>query len=298
MMNLVIPKAQLAGAQPIPPQEMAEIIRKAKEDRERIAKALKDGTRLSISHSGRTGQPGGINIPDGANKLAGAQQPSPQDMAEIIRKAKEDRERIAKALKDGTRLSISHTGRTGQQGGINIPDGANKLAVVEQWYRKDPSLLVQEKAAMKNAFPYFELITLDDGCLAWEGTLTPGIWRGIDPVKEDEDELMARQTWEVMAVYQNNHPHQQMGSSVKVYLLYPSINIVESLMGVKPHHLLYDNSRDMYYLCTGRAEDVKVGETYTSAATVLAWAVRWLTAFELVMTGDLSKEDFNTPGRI
>ena len=31
----------------------------------------------------------------------------------------------------------------------------------------------------------------------------------------------------------------------------------------------------------------------TTAVQTLTWAVKWLTALELVMTGDLSKELFN-----
>ena len=179
--------------------------------------------------------------------------------------------------------------------GNNIVTPPGKLAVALQWYEKDPSLLVAEKAAMAKAFPNFQLEQIGDGRLAWTGTLTPGIWKGFWAA---EDDFSARQTWEVMAIYENNHPNQQMGSSVKVFLLYPTIETVIEQIGWTPHHLLYDPISNKKYLCTARAEDVKVGETSTSAASVLAWAMRWLMSFELVMTGDLSKELFNTPGGI
>ena len=164
----------------------------------------------------------------------------------------------------------------------------------QQWYEKDPSLLVAEKYAMSKTFPNFELEQIGDGRLAWTGTLTPGIWKGFWAV---EGNLFARQSWEVMAIYESNHPHQQMGSSVKVFLLYPTIKTVIEHIGWRPWPLLHDPISNQDYLWTANAEDVKIGETNTSAATVLLWAENWLTAFELVMTGDLSKEDFQGKGK-
>ena len=163
------------------------------------------------------------------------------------------------------------------------------LAEIQQWYEKDPSLLVAERVAMAKAFPNFVLEQIGDGRLAWTGTLTPGIWKGF---WAEENDLSARQTWEVMAIYEHNHPHQQMGSSVKVFLLYPTIKTVIEQIGWTPWPLLHDPVSNQDYLWTANTEDVKIGETTTSAAAVLIWSVKWLTAFELVMTGDLSREDF------
>ena len=42
--------------------------------------------------------------------------------------------------------------------------------------------------------------------------------------------------------------------------------------------------------------NIKTGKETTSAASVIAWAVKWLMSFELVLTGDLSQEQFNTHG--
>ena len=61
--------------------------------------------------------------------------------------------------------------------------------------------------------------------------------------------------------------------------------------------MLYD-SNDGTYLCTTRAEDMHAGSQFeyeTTAAQALTWAVKWLTALELVMAGDMSKELFNRP---
>jgi len=285
MMNLVIPEGKLAGAQQLTPEQMREKIEAEKRRRE-LAEKLKNKTPVTISPTGEVGKNGTLKIPGGT--LAGAQQASPAEVQAKIAaeaEARRRREALAAALKGGaTPINL---------GTITIPTG--KLAAAIQWYEKDPSLLVAEKAAMAKAFPNFQLEPIGDGRLAWTGTLTPGIWKGFWAA---EDDLSARQTWEVMAIYENNHPNQQMGSSVKVFLLYPTIETVIEHIGWRPYHLLHDPISNQDYLCTAQAEDVKVGETSTSAASVLAWAVKWLTAFELVMTGDLSKEDFNTHGVI
>jgi len=275
MLNLVIPKAVLAGAQQLPPEEMKKKMEEAaKKKREEMAALLRGQQPVNV---------GNIVTPPG--KLAGAQQPSPEEMKKIMEEAaKKKREEMAALLRGQQPVNV---------GNIVTPPG--KLAVVRQWYEKDPSLLAAEKAAMAKAFPNFKLEQIEDGRLAWTGTLTPGIWKGF---WADENDLSARQTWEVMAIYENNHPNQMMGSSVKVFLLYPTIDIVIEQIGWRPHHLLVDNVSGQTYLCTARAEDIKVGETSTSAASVLAWAMRWLVAFELVMTGDLTKEEFNKPNGI
>ena len=161
-------------------------------------------------------------------------------------------------------------------------------AEVQQWYKKDPSLLVAEKAAMAKVFPNFKLEQIADGRLAWTGTLIPGIWKGFW-AKNDSD----RQTWEVMAIYDNNHPNQILGSSVKVFLLSPTIDFVIEQIGWCPSSLLRDHISGLLYLCTAHAEDINVGDTTTTAAVVLRWAFKWLQAFELVMTGYLSREDYD-----
>ena len=224
--------------------------------------------------------------------LAGAQQLSPEDMAAKLKQEAEERQRIRDAIMGKKPIQLSPNGEAGKNGGIKIPNNII-LASVQQWYEKDPSLLAAEKVAMAKWFPYFQLEKLPDGRLAWTGTLTPGIWKGFNA---DENDLSARQTWEVMAVYENNHPVQKMGSSVKVFLLTPSMDQIIQRIGWTPHHVLRDKDSDLLYLCTARAEDIKVGETSTSAATVLAMAAKWLISFEMVMTGDLTRKEFDTPG--
>jgi hypothetical protein len=184
----------------------------------------------------------------------------------------------------GKKIPISPTGNvtSGADAGQGISIPAGKLAV-NQWYEKDPALLAAEKAAMAHAFPYFTLEKLDDGRLAWIGELNIGV--------------MGDTSWNIMAVYNNNHPQQIMGSSVRIYLVDPDINELIEGMGWTPTHLLRDSNNQLY-LCTAEAGNIKTGKEVTSAASVIAWAVKWLMAFELVWTGDLPREKFNEHGGI
>jgi hypothetical protein len=197
---------------------------------------------------------------------------------------KAKREELKKKLLEGKKIPISPTGsvtkNTNSGGGISIPAG--KLAI-NQWYEKDPGLLAAEKAAMAHAFPHFELEKLDDGRMAWTGSLNVGV--------------MGDNSWYIMAVYNNNHPQQVMGSSVRIYLVEPDIQELIQGLGWQPTHLLRDSNNQLY-LCTAEAGNIKTGKEVTSAASVIAWAVKWLMAFELVLTGDLSQEKFNQHGGI
>ena len=156
-----------------------------------------------------------------------------------------------------------------------------------QWYENDPELLEMEKIAMSRAFKNFELGQLDDGRLYWIGTVSPGVY---------ETKFGIKREYSLMAVYQQNHPHAQMGSSVYVYPLLPDAEeLMEELYkktGSYPSHILRDTNNQRY-LCTAESSDVKAGTTVSTAASVIAWAVKWLVAFELVLTGDLPVEKFN-----
>jgi hypothetical protein len=259
----------------IPATYLADDDAALKAKREELKKKLLEGKKIDISPTGSvtTGENAGNGISIPAGKLA-------DDDAAL--KAK--REELKRKLLEGKKISISPTGSvttgTDAANGISIPAG--KLAV-NQWYEKDPSLLVAEKAAMSRAFPYFTIDKLDDGRYAWIGELKIGV--------------MGNTSWNIMAVYNNNHPQQVMGSSVRVYLIDPDINDLIEGMGWTPTHLLRD-SNNQVYLCTAEAGNIKTGKEVTSAASVIAWAVKWLMAFELVWTGDLPREKFNEHGGI
>lgn len=214
-----------------------------------------------------------LNIP--AGRMAG------EDAA--AKKRRELRERLSK----GETVKIAKGGGAmAQDGEATVAVGKGKLAA--QWYESNPTLLTMEKIAMERNFPQFTLDKLDDGRLCWVGMLEPGIY---------ESKFGEKRQYHVMAVYDNNHPHQQMGSSVRVYPLMPDVDEIVEMAGFQPFHLLRDENENVY-LCTNEAGDQKVGQTTTTAASVLGWATKWFIAFELVLTGDLPLQDFNRHGGI
>jgi len=230
--------------------------------------SLKPGTGDAVQGGGSDSS---ISIPKG--KLAA-------DDAALAAK----RAALKAKLLSGDKISLKPgTGDAVQGGGsdssISIPKG--KLAA--QWYQTNPTLLEAEKAAMAQCFPGFTLDKLDDGRLYWIGELAPGVY---------ETKFGRKKSYHVMAVYQNNHPNQQMGSSVYVYLVQPDVEDIVRECGFHPSHLLRDTAGEVY-LCTTEAGFVQTGNTVTTAASVLLWAAKWLLAYELVLTGDLPKEKFN-----
>ena len=203
------------------------------------------------------------------------------------RKRKELKERLLA----GKPVSVGKSGDVGSADGHKvslIPEG--KLAA--QWYETNRMLFEAERNAMREKFPDFVLDKLDDGRLFWFGTLSPGVYESKFGVKKE---------YAVMAVYNNNHPEQRMGSSVKVYPVNPEVEeISEELYrktGEYPYHLLRDSNENKY-LCTNNAEDQKVGNTTTTAASVILWAVKWLACYELVLTGDMDVKIFNKHGGV
>jgi len=245
--------------------------------REQLAKDLREGKPIELASSGdvtkQTGEQTKLVTQPG--KLA-----TENDAAAKIR------EQLAKDLRDGKPIELASSGdvtkQTGEQTKLVTQPG--KLAAF-QWYNREPERLRAEKEAMAHFFPQFKLYKMKDDRYYWHGTLRPGV-------------LPNGWAWEVAAIYNNDHPAPVMGGSVRVVLLKPDIDVIINALGWRPHHLLY-SEQDGTYLCTTRAEDISYGSREeTTAAQTLTWAVKWLTALELVMTGDLSKELFNKPDGI
>lgn len=238
-----------------------------------------------------------IEVGKGQNKLEIGEGVLASDDSELQRMMEQEaqkRRELADRLKKKAQ---------GSNEKIVVGKGQNKLEIGEgvlaaqQWYEKDPELLEGEKFAMScSPFKDFTMFKLPDGRLAWKGDLNTNMLaefpNGILEAKTGEE-----RTYTVWAVYLNNHPEQRMGSSVRVYPVYPSVKELIDELGYRPYHLLYDEVNNQY-LCTTVAEAIKTGRTKTTAVSVLLWALKWLAAYELVMTGDLAKEDFMTHGKI
>lgn len=251
--------------------------RKRRELRERLLK----GETVKMAKGGNAMAPEGEQeISVRRVKLAG------EDAAARMKALQ--RQRIAKALGEGKVVELSQggdaMGKNPNAIKINSPEGI----FAAQWYETNPTLLTMEKIAMERNFPQFTLEKLDDGRLCWIGILEPGVY---------ESKFGVKRQYHVMAVYDNNHPKQKMGSSVKVYPLLPDVDELIQSCGFQPLHLLRDEVGNLY-LCTNEAGDQKVGRTTTTAASVLGWASKWFIAFELVLTGDLPLAIFNTHGGI
>ncbi len=262
----------------IPATRLAADDATLKAKREELKNKLLEGKKVTIAPDGnvtKDNDSSSIVIPKGilANDST-LKEERERLRREILAKKLLNKETVYIDGRDGGKVGDKQNDKTT----IKVPRG---VLAVSQWYEKNPALLMAEKAAMNRAFPHFTLDKLDDGRLAWVGSLNIGI--------------LGDNEWHIMAVYNNNHPEQVMGSSVRVYLIQPDIDELIKDLGWRPLHLLMDSNNQLY-LCTAEAGNIKIGKETTSAASVIAWAVKWLMSFELVLTGDLTQEQFNTHG--
>ena len=204
---------------------------------------------------------------------------SSQDDTSAAEKRKKLREALLKGnsviVKTGEVKAENET-RPNEQN-ISIPEG--KLASF-YWYEDNKALLKAEKVAMKKHFPKFKLEKNDDGRLYWVGNLN-------NITGEDSN-------WYLQVIYDNNHPsNDSYGGSVKIYPIKPVLEDISESLGENIPHILTDSDGYMY-ICTARKEDVQIGATTTTAASSLAWAAKWIAAFELWLAGDLSTEEFSS----
>lgn len=169
-----------------------------------------------------------------------------------------------------------------------------------QWYEKNPDLLTAEKAAMydfqgKKA----RFCILKDGRACWMVHCQPSI--------AGRDKRYCR-SYDIALIYDNDHPQARYGSSVKAYLLNPTIDqlqgIVNRTSGVSPKnipHLLRDENGELY-LCSVDPRDVSTSldskDGITSAATSLRFALRWINIFELGLIDPVTWGKFQKHGEI
>lgn len=204
-----------------------------------------------------------------------AATPSTDDQA-----LKDKRARIREALQKQQVVKVSPVtqGLTTDPSdpGIEVPPG--KLASSFYWYENDRGLYDAEVNAMRRFFPKFKLNKESDGRLSWIGPVTPGL---LDKQPR---------TYTLQAVYDHNHPsNSTYGGSIKVYSVDP--DLAELAAGDTIPHTLRDSEGELY-ICTARMEDVHVGKTVTTAASALSWAVKWLSVFEIWLSGDITEQDF------
>lgn len=242
-----------------------------KRKREELKKKLQKGEKVVVEKSGNvnpndnTGN--SIQIPKGILAV---------DDEQLKRK----REELKKKLREGKKVVVEKSGNvnpndnTNTGNNIQIPPG--KLAFY--WYEEKPQLLQEEIAAMKNFFPQFQLDKFEeDGRLYWHGTVTPEVLGGTQ--------------WYLQLIYDNSHPHNNnYGGSVKVYSIEPDLDelatdFYEANSKVIPH-LLTDGAGHKY-MCTSEKENFQTSASRTtSAASCLAWAMKWIALYELLISED------------
>lgn len=202
--------------------------------------------------------------------------------------AAERRRQLAAQLLRGESVMVTQQGAIQTMGtdasssgvAITVPEG--KLAAPSlYWYERDPELFQGELEAMNHFFPQFRPDRLPDGRMSWLGSLASGL-----PGSE--------RLWHLQVVYDHDHPHNDSyGGSISVFPIEPDLQELEAELGEPIPHTLRHEVTGELSICTVEADAFRSGRNRSStAASSLAWAAKWIAAFELWMLGDLSTEEF------
>lgn len=201
--------------------------------------------------------------------------------------AAERRKQLAAQLLRGEEVVVTQQGairpvseRGSSEVAILVPEG--KLAAASlYWYERDPQLFQVELDAMKHFFPLFRPDRLPDGRMSWLGSMASGV-PGSDRI------------WHLQVVYDHDHPHNDSyGGSISVFPIEPDLRQIEQQLGESiPHTLRHEGSGEVS-ICTVEESSFKAGVDHAStAASSLAWAAKWIAAFELWMLGEISTKQF------
>ena len=174
-------------------------------------------------------------------------------------------------------------------------------APVQQWYKTNKALYNAEIAAMRKEFndPNMQPHFMSDGRMYWLVKTRPNLGRGFNTM-----------TYTMKLVYDPDHPKVRYSSSVKPYLVSPTLGELQKIVNMLPHipldadgkklipHTLTDN-RGERYICSSDVADVHAEDTCTtSAVTSFRFAYRWLMVFELAIRKSEAWKDFQAHGKI
>ena len=174
-------------------------------------------------------------------------------------------------------------------------------APVQQWYKTNKALYNAEVAAMRKEFndPNMQPHFMSDGRMYWLVKTRPNLGRGFNTM-----------TYTMKLVYDPDHPKVRYSSSVKPYLVSPTLGELQKIVNMLPHipldadgkklipHTLTDN-RGERYICSSDVADVHAEDTCTtSAVTSFRFAYRWLMVFELSIRKPEAWKDFQAHGKI
>lgn len=164
-----------------------------------------------------------------------------------------------------------------------------------QWYESNPDLQRAEIAAMAETKPDATWGYLPNGKMYWQIHLRP-----VNAKGEARD-------WILLGVYDEDHPQQRWGGSVKFYPVSPNYDEMMELVNhsnVTPKripHLLRDNDGQVYMCSQDRTRiqsGHNKGELVTTAATGLRFAMRWINIFELGLIDQKTWTMFQHEGEI
>lgn len=174
-------------------------------------------------------------------------------------------------------------------------------APVQQWYKTNKALYNAEVAAMRKEFndPNMQPHFMSDGRMYWLVKTRPNLGRGFNTM-----------IYTMKLVYDPDHPKVRYSSSVKPYLVSPTLGELQKIVNMLPHipldadgkklipHTLTDN-RGERYICSSDVADVHAEDTCTtSAVTSFRFAYRWLMVFELAIRKPEAWKDFQAHGKI
>lgn len=182
-----------------------------------------------------------------------------------------------------------------------IPKTIVSAPVQQQWYKTNKALYNAEVAAMRKEFndPNMQPHFMSDGRMYWLVKTRPNLGRGFNTM-----------TYTMKLVYDPDHPKVRYSSSVKPYLVSPTLGELQKIVNMLPHipldadgkklipHTLTDN-RGERYICSSDVADVHAeGTCTTSAVTSFRFAYRWLMVFELAIRKPEAWKDFQAHGKI
>lgn len=182
-----------------------------------------------------------------------------------------------------------------------IPKTIVSAPVQQQWYKTNKALYNAEVAAMRKEFndPNMQPHFMSDGRMYWLVKTRPNLGRGFNTM-----------TYTMKLVYDPDHPKVRYSSSVKPYLVSPTLGELQKIVNMLPHipldadgkklipHTLTDN-RGERYICSSDVADVHAENTCTtSAVTSFRFAYRWLMVFELAIRKPEAWKDFQAHGKI
>lgn len=182
-----------------------------------------------------------------------------------------------------------------------IPKTIVSAPVQQQWYKTNKALYNAEVTAMRKEFndPNMQPHFMSDGRMYWLVKTRPNLGRGFNTM-----------TYTMKLVYDPDHPKVRYSSSVKPYLVSPTLGELQKIVNMLPHipldadgkklipHTLTDN-RGERYICSSDVADVHAEDTCTtSAVTSFRFAYRWLMVFELAIRKPEAWKDFQAHGKI